>query len=95
MPTLIFNDGTKKKVSYDQASRILQVLDGKKEPKDDKQAAFVSTVANVIFEPIQRINKKVTKNPDKIKRAEDIKKILTDQSLKGIEKAKAISDLMK
>jgi hypothetical protein len=91
MPVLIFLNGAQKEVKYSQAAEVLAILDGRKEPKDDKQAAFMEQVADVIFEskshPV-----KFKPSPEKNL---DIHAILGNTKLSGKDKAAAIADSLR
>jgi len=96
MPELIFVNGKRQRVPYEKAAAIYQVLNGNKEPEDDKQADFCATVANVVFEKTKTVrpydpNEKVTE-PE---RDEELHAIIDDKSLKGYDKFKAIGQRLK
>lgn len=50
MAKLIFSNGQEKEVDYNTAAEIYQILEGNKEPKNSKQATYVSQIQEVLFE---------------------------------------------
>ncbi len=94
MPTIKFKDGTKKKVGYDAASRAYAVLIGKKQPENEQQAEFVKKIKHVAFDDAPKpIHER--SNTDKSKRAKEVKEIMDNPYLKGRDKAREVSKLLK
>jgi hypothetical protein len=50
MATIVFSDGRTKIVSYDQAAKMYQVLQGNKEPENEAQSTYLMAVKNIIFD---------------------------------------------
>lgn len=50
MAKLIMKDGQTRNIGYSQAAHIYQILIGNEEPKDDKQALYISQIHGVEFD---------------------------------------------
>ena len=95
MPTIVFSDGKRQEVNYSKGSRIKMILDGNREPEDEKQAKFIDTVVDVVFEPVQvsrptEPQSHTSDGPDMFVRA-----MVKDQDLRGRDKFDAIGKYLK
>lgn len=93
MPKLLMTDGTTRLVNYDKAANIFQVLTGKKEPEDSRQATFIETVASVEFDPLVMRKPIIRRRTPEHDQTMDV--ILADKSLTGINKARAVAKRLK
>jgi hypothetical protein len=89
MATLVFIDGRREQVSYNQAAGIKLVKEGaihiSGKPVTDRQKAFAASVEEIIFEPIR-----VARKEGCIKNDPKIREIINDPKLKGKKKFDAI-----
>lgn len=92
MPTIVFTDGSRKKVDYDTGATIFQVLEGNKKPTK-KQAEYCIKVVTVEFEARKVVvpagERRVVQRDDKLRH------IMADKSIKGYKKFQAIGRHMK
>lgn len=89
MVMLIMADGTRESVSYNQAAKLRQVMDGEAEPKTEGQAAFAMQVKQIIWSQLPE--KKGLRKPQRSAPDENLKKLMSSTRLKGLEKARAIA----
>lgn len=91
MAKLKFITGETKEVPYSVAAEIKYILEGHREPKNDKQAQYISLVEDVIFEPkkAQQVIRK-HKEPDLALRA-----MLDDPRLVGKKKFERIGSYLR
>ncbi|TXH08895.1 MAG: hypothetical protein E6R04_09815 [Spirochaetes bacterium] len=95
MATLVFNTGKRVEIEHTKAAVILQVLNGEREPEDEKQAEFVTQIKDVIFPQLPMgIRQRKTKSVDK-EQANSIKKINADTSLSEKQKFEAIGKVLR
>lgn len=95
MTKLIMADGTIKKVSYNQAAEILQMLNGVKKPKDKMQAKFLLEVKEVSFDDGLKVVKGKNKPKHIIEHDPWVDEIMADSKLNGRAKARAIAKRIK
>lgn len=94
MAKLLMIDGTVRNVDYNKAAKILEILNGLKEPDDDKQAEFVLKVKDVDFGDNHRVTHASPRRTS-IEHDEEIDKIIANPKLKGVEKARAVARRIK
>lgn len=89
MPVLILTDGTKLKVEYNTAAKVLDILNGTKEPENKQQADFANKVVDVQFDTPRTIGayRHTVTDHD-----EEMDKILSNPRLRGRDKLKAVVD---
>lgn len=92
MAKLKFITGEVKEVPYSVAAEINHILEGHREPKNDKQAQYVSLIEDVVFEPrkAQQVVMRRAKEPDLALRA-----MLDDPRLHGKEKFNRIGSYLR
>lgn len=84
-------DGRTVGVTHAQGAYIQAIIDGEKEPINDKQREFVANSKRVVFEPVsvsKSAGTPVERQRGPIDNAE-FKRIRNDESLTGIEKLRA------
>jgi hypothetical protein len=95
MATLVFHTGKRLEVDHTKAATILAVLNGEREPEDEKQAEFILQVKDVLFPPLPMgIRQRKTKEVDH-KEAEAIKKINADSTLTERQKFETIGKILR
>jgi hypothetical protein len=91
MPRILLDNGTTKEVSYDTAAKILEVLNGNREPKDKAQAAFVLHVTDVQFESLPTAAARY--NPNKLPKPDPVlRSIVNNKELVGYSRYEAVRD---
>lgn len=89
MAEIILNTGEVLEVSYNQAAKVYQILIGNKEPADEAQAEFMTTVADVKFPRTLQRNE-IDKETD-----EDLKTLMGMQYRDGYSKFHTIGQHLK
>lgn len=88
MAQIILNTGEVLDVTYNQAAKVYQILQGNKEPEDEAQSEFIQTVADVKFPNAPR--KRSSDEPD-----EDLRTLMNGQYKDGYSKFHTIGQHLK
>lgn len=93
MAQLIMSNGKVQIVSYDQAAKIYQILLGNAKPRDQVQQEFCDEVSEVQFDALPTI--RVYTKRKNVERDPKMHQILTDHTLTGYNKFKAVADRLR
>lgn len=98
MARIVLTDGTYRDVDYNTAAQVYRVHQGLQEPEDDRQAAFVKQVKEVLFDGVLAQSEPLIQEASFISlevHDNEMDKILADPDLHGIDKAKAVIERIK
>lgn len=90
-------DGSRASVTHAQGAHIQAVLDGNREPENDKQREFIANVKRVVFRPVKTNvtgGRPVERTRPPINDAE-LQRIRNDETLTGLEKLRATMDYIR